>query len=379
MKSIANIPRQNRYVKTLNQDGFVSVIVAMIIMLILTLMSAGFMQIVQREKRQALDYQLSRQATYAAESGINEVIQAINEGRVGFTNPSKTNCSTAGLGTDGNGMLDDGGSVGDTSNDTAYTCVNYDTAPGDLHYTLRDGRSKFSELTPTSGNPLYSFTFTWGNSDASNNILGSLPACGSLSQLELPPSRNQTPPVLKVDLTKINSGPNPYVRTNLINDTDYFYFMPCDGGSSPTVSYDPSAFPPTRGKVVSVGCSGASSEPCKVTIDGLNVSNKFFVRVRPIYAGASLAITGKEQIPPGIPTDTKFANTQISVDVTARSNDIVRRLKASVPFASADADVPETVIQMFDGVCKGVSLDNVFGTGVGTNVSDTCKLEYGRP
>jgi hypothetical protein len=65
---------QSRLAGLRREGGFVSIIVCMIIMTILSLITIGFAQIMAREQRQALDRQLSSQAFYAAESGVNDAL-----------------------------------------------------------------------------------------------------------------------------------------------------------------------------------------------------------------------------------------------------------------------------------------------------------------
>lgn len=54
-----------------NQQGIVAIVVTIILMVILTLIVLSFAKISRREERDALDRQLSTQAFYAAESGID--------------------------------------------------------------------------------------------------------------------------------------------------------------------------------------------------------------------------------------------------------------------------------------------------------------------
>src|SRR3569623_1752522 len=61
-----------------NQEGFASLIVGIIIVLVLSLLTVGFAILVRDEQRQTLDKQLSTQAFYAAESGVNDAINYIN-------------------------------------------------------------------------------------------------------------------------------------------------------------------------------------------------------------------------------------------------------------------------------------------------------------
>jgi len=55
-----------------NQSGMVSIMVTMILMIVMSLIVVGFAQVSRRNQRVALDRQLSTQAFYAAESGVND-------------------------------------------------------------------------------------------------------------------------------------------------------------------------------------------------------------------------------------------------------------------------------------------------------------------
>ena len=55
-----------------NQHGVASIFVVMILMTILALISIGFSHLMNRELRQSLDRQLSTEAYFAAESGVND-------------------------------------------------------------------------------------------------------------------------------------------------------------------------------------------------------------------------------------------------------------------------------------------------------------------
>jgi Tfp pilus assembly protein PilX len=54
------------------QAGMVAIMVTMILMIVISLIVVGFAQISRRNQRQALDRQLSTQAFYAAETGVND-------------------------------------------------------------------------------------------------------------------------------------------------------------------------------------------------------------------------------------------------------------------------------------------------------------------
>src|SRR4051794_29381721 len=60
-----------------SEQGIVAIVVSIILIIILSLITIGFANLVRREQRQALDRQLSSEAFYAAESAINDTVDAL--------------------------------------------------------------------------------------------------------------------------------------------------------------------------------------------------------------------------------------------------------------------------------------------------------------
>ncbi len=73
----------------LREDGFAPIIVSIIIVIVLSLLTIGFVTLADNNAQSALNRQLSNNAYYAADSGINDAIQAISHG---FDHP-KTHCA----------------------------------------------------------------------------------------------------------------------------------------------------------------------------------------------------------------------------------------------------------------------------------------------
>jgi len=339
------------------QKGFVSIIVASLLMVILALITIGFTRLMQREQRQAVDRQLSRQALYAAESGINDVIQAIVDKTPPYDQPSKTDCAVGNLGPFGDGRLSADGTI-------AYTCAIYDQAPGSLNYDIGSDKSKLVELRTSNGNNFASLNVSWGNPVAPND-LGPLPLCTGLPATFPPSYPADAPPVLKLDLTRVNPGGTNYDRDQLLQQTEYMYLAPCRGSGTGSHNFDTA----TRGDVVEVPCSGSGvAEPCVVNINGLAAaaSDTFFARIRPVYNDAKISISALDGTGGGV----QFKGAQVGVDVTARAGDVVRRLRVSVPFSSNDPEVPEVALQAFDGICK--RLDVISDAVPGANIVDNC-------
>jgi Tfp pilus assembly protein PilX len=319
------------------EKGFVAIVVTMMIMIILSLITIGFTRIMQREQRQALDRQLSRQALYAAESGINDVYNKIKNAE---NLVEKTDCSLQDLGLEGDGVLNDARTVG-------YTCAMYDKTPKELVYSVGVSDSRIALLKTASGNNFNSLDISWGNEDGSAlnaNDSTKIPDCVADAN-SFTNDRAGTIPFLRLDITDIST----LSRAGLIAGTDSLYIVPCKGpGPSTTYTYSTAA---PKGKVIQVNCREASdARPCRFTIDGLN-QNTYSMRLRSIYDSAAVVITAIEVSGAA----AEFAQAQTSIDVTAKANDVTRRLRVSIPTAEATSP-PEAVVQVFNGVCKKLSV-----------------------
>ncbi|MDO8265627.1 MAG: pilus assembly PilX N-terminal domain-containing protein [Candidatus Saccharibacteria bacterium] len=328
-----------------SQHGFVSIIVASLIMVILSLITIGFTRIMQREQRQALDRQLSRQALYAAESGINDVYSSLQ------SDPSlpaeKDTCDVTVSPAINKGLINDSESVG-------YTCVLYDKTPTELVYTIGTGESKFTELKTESGSAFSQIKIRWASEQGKNNV-DLLPDCGSATIF--PSKRPEVVPLIRLDLTNTTT----LTRDGLINGTDYLYLSPCKNGSAGVAhNFNSTA---AKGQVVEVACVESQTSPCEIEINGLS-SATYAARIKPVYESTTLVISATDVDNNAV----EFKQAQTSIDITAKASDVVRRLRVSIPLAIVE-NPPEAVFQSFDGVCKQMSVDSVSAT---PRVDDLC-------
>ncbi|MGH7234477.1 MAG: PilX N-terminal domain-containing pilus assembly protein, partial [Candidatus Saccharimonadales bacterium] len=66
--------------KKLGEEGFAPIIVSIIIVIVLSLLTVGFVTLANNSAQNALNRQLSNNAYYAADSGVNDAIAAITHG-----------------------------------------------------------------------------------------------------------------------------------------------------------------------------------------------------------------------------------------------------------------------------------------------------------
>ncbi|HET6924792.1 MAG TPA: pilus assembly PilX N-terminal domain-containing protein, partial [Candidatus Saccharimonadales bacterium] len=80
-----------------DERGMVSIMVTLVMIIVITLIVIGFAQVVRRNQRETLDRQLSTQAYYAAETGINDAYKAMfidsSPQNFSFQPSYKTDCS----------------------------------------------------------------------------------------------------------------------------------------------------------------------------------------------------------------------------------------------------------------------------------------------
>ncbi|MCA9323503.1 pilus assembly PilX N-terminal domain-containing protein [Candidatus Saccharibacteria bacterium] len=321
------------------ESGFVSIVVAALIMIILSLLTIGFTRLMQREQRQALDRQLSRQALYVAESGINDVYKALED------DPSlpaeKTDCDPS------TGLTDV--ILTTTDGKTEYTCVLYDKSPKELVYDLSTQQSELVEFKSENNKNFASITFTWGPSGEGAFVYNE---CDS----SIPDSSNSS--LIHLDMSRTGAG---YNRANLQASADNFYLRPCRSAASPAAgspashAYSDGA----KGDFVNVVCADSGDYPCQATLtfDAAQTSSNFFSRIKAVYANARVTVTAQQYASgtSGATEDVEFVQAQTSIDVTARSNDILRRLRVALPLSQAQY-VPEAAVQVFDGICKLVAI-----------------------
>jgi len=325
-----------------NQRGMVSLMVTLIMMLVISLIVLGFAQVTRRNQREALDRQLSTQAYYAAETGVNDTIKKIQgdpANGIAPYNPvalDKTDCKhliTAPPILTPN--LDPSGSA------VAYTCLLVDPTPSQLiKKPLNAGSNTVWQLTSADNSNIQTLVFTWKNDSASGKGT-SCPLAG-----QLPPADSWTCsyPILRVDL--VQAAPGAVVPGDLQqnNQTGTIFMLP--GGGTSSANFNP-ALPTNKGLVVGTQCAGGS---CTLTLNMPDNSPSYYARLSTIYGNSdSVSVKGT--------TDTgtlHFIGGQTLIDATGRAQDVLRRIQVRVePGGGANnPPLPLNALQSTAGICK---------------------------
>jgi Tfp pilus assembly protein PilX len=334
--------------RTLKKDqrGLVSFMITLIMMLVISLIVIGFTQVTNRNRREQLDRQLSMQAFYAAESGVNAAATKINtdKGTPGGVVPQDT-CN--GSDYSPTNLVADG-SVG-------YTCVLVNPTVPQITTSANSKTSAVIDLDLRQSNgsnfPTGSqldLSFTWSVAVGGKTDASTCANPGTLPTTVAAPASSCGYAVLRIDLMKIGGALN---ATSLSGDTVTYYMQPRPGsGSSPAIS----DFTSKKAYLVAAACDSAK-RTCTGTISlsGTAKTTNYYARISTLYQDtARLVIDGKNSIG----NSAYFANAQAIVDVTGKAQDVLRRVQVTVPLQARDSTlIPQAAAQSTADVCKQFS------------------------
>jgi hypothetical protein len=321
----------------LGETGFVSIIISMLIMIILSIIVIGFAQVSRREERQALDRQLSTGAYYAAESGINDAIKQLQ------TSPNfalaKDNCTGLPTFSANQNQLDSVGNV-------AYTCVLVDPQPISLKFSGLS--TEHSVIVPLNTNDTpSSMVITW--LDENGRVL--FPSGTSMS---FPPqaswhdgSSNPYMGGLRLTLIPLGSLSRDSLKANTLNA--FLYPRADDNNKGNTIDYaTTTASQSAQGPITTGECTMINKLPtCSVTISNMpNNGQRYILRLRSFYQASDVTITAFGGI-----GQLSFSNAQASIDSTGKASDVLRRIQVRVPLIN-NFLLPENSIETGDSLCK---------------------------
>jgi hypothetical protein len=322
------------------QAGVVSIMVTLIMIIVITLIVLGFAEISRNEQRSSLDDQLSAQAYYAAESGINDARAIIDaDVKAGTSVPGKTICGDQ----NGYNFNSSGNDTVDATHNVSYTCVLINAAPSTLVYDV----GYTSTVVPiiSSGPAIGTLTLTWQVANGlSQTSTGCYTNIGSLDTFPVASGSGVwgcNYPLVRVDALDANGALS---RPNWSSNTATMFLVPFD---SLAVSNDTTLA--DRGTAVPARCNASS---CQVNITGLT-GTKYYLRITTLYhTNAKLTITASG---PGV----TFVNAQATIDATGKAQDVLRRVLVAVDLTDANAaNIPSAAIISEDSVCKRYGTTN---------------------
>jgi hypothetical protein len=352
-----------------NESGIISIIVVLLIMLILSLIVLAMSQNARKEQRQTLDRQLSDQAFYNAESGVNETINWLYNNPCTVTPlPGGSSCLLDQLDKCDTGFLKTGTVLSpssdpnylDADGNDRFTCILFDRAPRKLEFeNVPTNDSKVVYLEPIdadTGAPssLQSITFTWDDSSGASDASGcNFEVSGADGAYQLPKSLTDAPNNgncqiggIRIDLV-LPQANRQDINTQAYNAT----FLPHNNGAG-VITH--TAFPNNLGNMGQADCSNTdpTKRKCSMTL-ALPISPqvpKAVLHLRSVYKSTNVSICASA-VGLDCSTPVRFNNSQVMVDSTGRSSDILRRIQVRVP-ARPQYRMAEFAIQSADTLCK---------------------------
>lgn len=319
-----------------NQQGIVSFLTVAFLAGILSLITVGFVRTMISNQRQALDLQLSTQAFYAAESGINNVAEAIESNTFDVTKYNNPNgsCTEAIPGYITNPNIN----ILNTNANVMYTCIKVDNKVENILIGESASEKAETYLIKGATNSVESVYIYWGYDTTET---------ASLYSTSLLPKSNwgTNPAALRISIYYPNNLSN-YNRTELITKQRTFFLIPQRSTSgTDTVNVNPD------GAITGIKCNLTNGYKClaKLTMSGFatNYSNGFYIRIAAIYKPTHIMLEGYDSLG----DRQMLVGGQTLIDATGRANDVYRRFEVRKN-QNTSYDFPDSVVKSGNSLCK---------------------------
>lgn len=365
MTMLRSINNQER-----REAGMVAIMVTLILMIVISLLVLGFAQITRRNQRLALDRQLSTQAFYAAETGINDVARLIGSAAPGTVMPSKESCESSG--DPFYGSLNP--VIGPPEDGVRYTCLLVDPSPNSLEYRGIGTTGTVFPIVAESGS-IGSIRLTWTpvqgdeGGPAPTQECPTSAALSSSTAFSNASSWNCGYGLLRFDLVPTAGSLGLDGLQNTLMTT---FAVPLRSGGTSTITYSGG---PANSRV-GVACTNTS---CRLTINMSSAGTRYHMRVLSLYKELSTltveAFSGQNATGDVI----SLRDAQVLVDSTGKAQDVLRRIQVRLPLNSRLNSMGDYAIQSTEAVCKRFSVmdgrfqsfANSVVSGVGDNTAST--------
>lgn len=336
--------------KSSNQSGIVSLLTSIIVGLLLIVITVSAVALMSGELRQATDFDNSVKAYFAAESGVEDAISYIRNNRVAgsglgtFAALNKNNCNP----NYGNPNLS-----GD--NVVKYTCQIVDTQPNQLTGQLNAEESTQLNFIGVSG---YSKLLVQWNQGATSDLQNWTPIPANFSSASF--GNWNWPAVVEATIVEYPTTPD-FAQSSVVGRT--LVLKPSTGGGMSSIPYTN----PAGTKPVPVNCTApvGTNFGCIITLDTLTPSTRnYIVRLTARYKGMHYQVSALPSAATGPSGAVALPNAQMTVDVTASSGDVFRRVRVQAPLGG----VPNSNFALLADVdlCKVIQVSAATGFVVGS-------------
>ena len=353
--------------KIRDQRGVVSIMITMIMMLVISLIVIGFSQVARRNERESLDRQLSTQAYYAAESGVNAVNHYL-------LNPANATAQVDTLDSGDCKATDSPVALPNLSsaNSVSTTCLMLNTQPTTLVadpvtqdspivFHVQDGTNSFSSLVFTWTPPAHS---TGSYNCAATNTNGgitTLPVYTTTPGAGTPWDCAEG--ILRIDFVPVST----FTKAGLSDaedNTKTVYFVPnasMAGQNTVDLSQATNAYLrktkcatySTTNTCATTGCGTSVNSTCAGIVTA-GLGSNYYVRVSTLYKDAgSVTISATDATQVG---GVRFVQGQAVIDSTGKAQDQYRRVQVRVPLVSTQSALPLFGVQSTSTICKQMSV-----------------------
>ncbi len=360
------------------QTGFVSFLVVVLIMMVLSLIVLAFARLVRREQTQTLDRQLNSQAFYAAESGVNDARNKL------ASNPglSLTDYDECNEFIDVPPALD--ARLDGAAGNVSYSCLLVDPSPSQLDYSSVPTDQSIAlplfpqNATPPINPPITRLDISWEDSAGATTLAG----CPTGSNTDTPDAfPGQWDPNCEIGMLRVEIVPfdGSKTRDQLISERFIAYLQPRRTTGLTSMNFNEASGisaltgsnPRGQGEIIGVRCNNAGIRRCTLSLSGVPSITNGFMRLRSIYRTTAVTITAYNGSSP-----VGLAGVQATIDATGKANDVLKRIKVNVPLAQGNEPFPEFALQSTSSQCKRIYLTPpatfAIGWPGGTADNDEC-------
>lgn len=375
------------------ESGVVSLLTVMFFMVFISLIVMGFITIVVADQRQTIDNDLSASALAAARSGIEDgkrillYCAAHPSPDCDAALNSQDNCNTFNTGQPANNIASalsiyinakgEGatGGAGATPYEQYFTCLTVQRNTKSLSAPLNSGKD-FIQRLDTTPSAFDNLTISWSGKGAYTERtagLGGWPVYDGWKDAASP--FYSYIPVIRFQTIAYPSSGNLDLDAIEANSRTVF-IVPCATGScSPAGgdirvidsrdAYDTSGNAGLRSIdsppiVYSSSCSvSTDAYTCSVSLSGYDNTGatRYYVRASVLYASSTtLTIT-----PSNGGTAVQFDGVQPWIDVTGRTSDVFKRVRAEVSYQPT-ITLPTEALDSAAPICKKMTVTNSSGT-----------------
>ena len=365
------------------QAGFVSLFSVIFFALLATVITVGFIRIMNIEQQQALNNDLTARALSAAEAGVEDAKRAISHYASMPSGAAKTQFRAAlnsnecdGLYRSGSPVraaigLDPNGRIAPDQN-LYYTCLTVDLETADFIDTIGANQSQVIPLR--SGSSFNQVTLQWHlNSDSIDENGDGIPQNYQLVDGSLPTVSEfgnagaQPPAYIRAQLIGAPSSGN--ISRNALEDRSRTVFlMPSESGGNslsfqtadtPGNSTNNYGFDTNKSSPFVVNCQttneansdiGGYACEATLTLPGgalSSDSNDYYLQVTPIYRGTHIRATLSQN-----GAARTFDGAQPRIESNGLAADTFRRIEVRTNFPGDNFALPRYGAEVSENICK---------------------------